>query len=276
MASRLRLRTLGILIPACLAAAPAFAAETLALRYEAFWGGFHAADIVLAVNEGNPSYRTGFEVKTRGAVKWLMRLTVDAQSRGLSSAAGLTPQSYRTYYTTRRGERLVGVDFDPLTRTGRKVLDETWAALEPTDDDSEEVPPVPPELRTDVVDPLSGILLIRDKVAAALAGGPTRFTVAAFDGRRRFDLTGDVVGPGRHDIAGRDYDTVDLKLTMKPVAGFKKKHLAHWDGSQYDVYLDRDLLLPLKIATDSFRVSTVINIIETCPPSPACSLAATE
>lgn len=255
-------------------ALPALAGEDLSLRYSAYWGGFHAGDMVLTLEDGNGRYHSDFVMQSPGGVLgWLASFRIDIGNDGrLGKAEAPSPLRYSMHSLSTERERLLDVAFDPASGRAEKLRDDIIAVFDKDADDNDLPPPVPPDLRQGVVDPLSALLQIRARVTAALAGGAKSFTVPTYDGRRRLDLAVEIQGPGSHEILSRRYDTIDLRVTMKAVAGFRPRHQKLWNGAVFDVFLDRASLLPVRLASDSLVASSVINLVETCPPKPGCAL----
>ena len=240
------------------------AAEPVGFRYEIMWGGFHAGDLAITRDERGSTILTGMSIRTVGMFDSMLRLRFAAEGGSrLAGDANPASEFYQTRYRNKYKEQLLRLAFrpdgEPVT-----VVDEVVETFAPPPEDDEPMPPVPPETLRGAMDPLTNVAILGRKAKAALAGGPTRFRTASFDGRRAYDF--DVTVLGRRSITIRDrvYDTIALKMVLAPVAGFKERFRRLWDGAEYAVNLDTDSLLPLRIVTDSFAASTVINAIEPC------------
>lgn len=270
-------RPLTICLAAALAAVPA-AASDVHLRYEAYWGGLHAADFALSMADlsGRPdvTVKNEFRLRTRGVLDWIARLNLTARSTGTVAEAPpfLTPTGYSVDYTSRNRDRIVEVDFThPRARTritdrkdGGKVRNGTGKG-----DDFAEADLKPEHLK-DVIDPLLGLTEALRRVRYHLVGGgPSTFTLRGFDGSRRFDMDGEVLGPASRVITEKKHETYRLRLTARPVAGFKKRHRVLWNDSAFDLYLSRDgRFVPLQIV--SLGHGPVLTLVEECPA--ACAL----
>ncbi len=84
------------------------------LRYEARWGGLHAGDFILALNNGGGAYAGRFDMQTRGVIDWLIRLKILARSQGpVNAVHSLSALDYRVDYVTRSRDSWMAVRFDP-------------------------------------------------------------------------------------------------------------------------------------------------------------------
>lgn len=201
----------------------AHAAEARQLRYQAWWGGFHAADMVLEL--GEPDSR--LTIVTRGLLGRLMPARIDALAE-----RGAQALSWRYRSNGGGEERRVGVVY-PAGRAAQVVEDRPGPPAEP----------LPPALRSGVVDPLNALALMRRDVA----GGRQSFVLPVYDGRRRLDIQARVLGRGDRHVAGGRRPTVELHLEADTHAGFNRRQRALWDGSAARVSLDAATLLPLRI-----------------------------
>ncbi|OAN53705.1 hypothetical protein A6A04_13965 [Paramagnetospirillum marisnigri] len=268
-------RLTGILAAALLALAAPADAEPVGFRYEIMWGGFHAGDLAITRDDGTGLVRTGMTIRTVGLFDRFLRLRFTAEG-GSTSAAGasaLVSEHYQTRFRNRYRETLLRVAYAPEARV---VTDEVLEEFAPPPEDDSPNPPVPDQLRRGVMDPLTNMALAGQRAREALSGGPASFRTTSYDGRRAYDFETKVIGPRRINMHGRDYDTIHLTMTLKPLAGFKPKFVKLWDGAEYEVDIDPATLLPLRIRTDSFTAATVINALEPCTVAAAqCGPVAT-
>jgi len=239
-------------------------AEPVGYRYEIMWGGFHAGELAITRDDGGPRTVTGMSVRTLGLFDRLLRLRFSAEGGGRrDDGTGLTSEYYRTHFRNRSREQVLRVAYRPGDEAVI-VEDQVLAVFAPSSDDGEAMPEVPPELRRGGLDPLTNVAILGKKAAEALDGGASRFRTTTFDGRRNYDFDVTVEGRGRVNIRGREYQTIRLRMVLHPVAGFKERFRKLWEGADYTVHLDPQTLLPVRIETDSFTASTVINVIEPC------------
>lgn len=250
-------------------AAPA-AAAPVGYRYEINWGGFQAGEMSIIQDEAEGRYRTGMTIHTVGLFDTFLRLRFAAESVGRRVAAALHPERYQTHYRNRREERRLTLEFDPASGQPGDPHEVLLAQFSPPDDD-EASPPVAPALRAGSLDPLTSLVQIGRQVQAAMAGaGPRRFTLANFDGHRRFDYAVEVRGGERLRMGSRDFDSVAATMTMIPLAGFKPRFLSLWEGGAYVVHFDPVTWLPLRVETQGFAAATVVTMVgEVSNPRPS-------
>ncbi|WP_231920559.1 DUF3108 domain-containing protein [Magnetospirillum sp. XM-1] len=252
-----------VLVAALGAASPAIA-DPLGWRYEIMWGGFHAGDMAVTRDQQGEAVRTGMTIRTVGLFDKLLRLRFAAEGGGRDIGSGeLGSEHYQTRFRGRYQEQMLRVHYSGGEAV--TVLDEVLAVFAPPPEDDEPAPAVPPEAKKGVRDPLTNVSVVGRKARQAMAGdGPANFKVAGYDGRRAYDFDVAVKGARRLDIRGRGYDSIELAMVLRPVAGFKPRFQKMWSGAEYVVHLDPDSLLPLRIYTDSFAAATVINAVEPC------------
>ncbi|MCB2102990.1 MAG: DUF3108 domain-containing protein [Rhodobacterales bacterium] len=251
-------------------------AAALHLRYEAFWGGLHAADFTLSLDDGGIAdgapFRTDFTLRTRGLVDWIIALRVAAHSQGaLVPKAGLRPARYDVAYANRRRDRALHVAFDPDGGPAQATVTRDRKVDDPEPDNTETyggTDALDADLRRGVIDPLTALVeAIRRARRDGAAMGD--FTLAVYDGRRRFDVKGRYMERSDRDILGTRHRVDRIRLTSVPLAGFRRIHKVLWNDSTYDLYLSTDgRALPLQI--DAVGPGPMINLVAECPT--ACAL----
>jgi hypothetical protein len=194
----------------CLAAGAA-TAEPLALRYSATWGGGRAAEIRLLLDENGATFRNQLDIETVGLARFLSGFRARAVSAG-DVQGEIAPRAFDAIYDSRRKrDKRIDVQFVDLA-------DGSLAEEGPNHNSTE--PGLPAEFRRDVIDPLSCVTVIRRLVRDRSIDLAKGFTLAVYDGKRRFDVEGTVLST--ETIAWRDerVPTISLRLLLKPVAGF--------------------------------------------------------
>lgn len=211
------------------------------LRFEASWVGLRAADFVISLGNGSNGYANTFRLQTRGLFDPFMRLRVDAMSQGRTADQS---RLYRVDYTNRRRERSVKIRFD-----GDRAVPTIHTLGATPAEDREKEEKVPPTQRTNVLDPLTALAGIFQNARHLVTGGPETFVLPVYDGRRRFDLKGAVMGTVGRVIKSRSQRVHWLRFTADPIAGFKTRHRDLWRQYAFDVYLSTDgRFLPLLIS----------------------------
>lgn len=242
----------------------ALASDQTGWRYEIMWGGFHAGDMAVTREQRGEQVRTGMTIRTVGLFDRFLRLRFAAEGGGVEKDAGnLGSEHYQTRFRNRYQEQLLRVAYgggEAMT-----ILDEVLAVFAPPPPDDDPAPAVPPEAKRGTGDPLTNVSVVGRKARQAIRdGGPASFRTASYDGRRAYDFEVAVKGQRRINIRGRDFDTIEVAMVLRPVAGFKPRFEKMWGGAEYTVHLDPETLLPVRIYTDSFAAATVINAVEPC------------
>jgi len=247
------------------------------LLYEAYWGGLHVADFSLSMEKKDGSFGNFFKLETRGLTKFLSNISVVAESRGkvmtgpngqngtndnigitgsgngaAASAVGdlYLPSKYRTDYSNVRHFRWVEIlfpydseetiDQPAQAMTGTRPLPDKPEKWKPEDEGPEKLDKVKDEMLFGVVDPLTALVQSLSGVALHLKGGPNHFSIKSFDGRRRFDFDVDYLGVASRVVNKVSHETYHIRVTPRPVAGFKEKHKIFWEQSVFDFFLARD------------------------------------
>jgi hypothetical protein len=238
------------------------AADPETLRFEAWWGGLDAAEIAFVADQQGNQYHGHLSIRTHGLTHWMTGLTVEADSWGTVAAGEYLPGNYSQWSTSKEKGRRVDIRFDRATGVGEEVLDQE-SRLDGTPlppDPGKDEPAVPEDMRRHVLDPVVALLEMGRRSLA----GERSFVLPVYDGRRRYDVAVAVIGPGRHDIGGTSYETLDLQATMRPLFGFKQRYYDFWKDAGFEVFVGRDVALPVKVATTGFSAGTVIGLHQVC------------
>ncbi len=192
-------------------AASAASAEPLALRYSATWGGGRAAEIRLLLDEDGAKFRNQLDLTTVGLAWVLSGFKLRATSTGVAET-GITPRAFDAVYDSRRRrDRRIDLQFVDLTN---------GSLAEEGPNDTRSDPALPEEFRRDVIDPLTCITAIRRLVRERSIHQAKEFTLAVYDGKRRFDVEGKIVSTESLYRSGRRVPAINLRLLLRPVAGF--------------------------------------------------------
>lgn len=230
---------------------PALADDTISLRYEAYWGGFHTADVDLTVGVDNNQYHSNLGIVTQGLVGTLWRWRSQSFSFGRVDGDTLAPLRYDRTTTKRFGSDRLLVTYDPATGLARGSENG-----EPDDE-------VPESLRFRVVDPLAAFVAARDRIGRDAKG---TFTIPVYDGARRYDMRVTVGTPGKRNILNVVHDVLPVEMSMVPLRGFKEDTRYMWDGNVMELWLSRDsALVPLQIMVDTRWGIAAINLVAACP-----------
>jgi hypothetical protein len=243
------------------------------LLFEANFGGLNAADFLLSYSldsqEGPLNERINrFHLETKGVARWVFKLWIKAEGRGLTKDGGTyIAQQYRVDYTNRFRTRSIDVTFDPQTGKATPHI-KTVGATEENDKANEDK--VPPEKRFNVIDPIAAVAeAIRHTRDHLENGGPQKFRLPVYDGRRRYDIIGEVRDRFERTILDKVHKVRLLVLAPETVAGFKKSHQELWKESAFHIYLSDDgRYVPLQI--DAIGPGPMINLVRECETAEAC------
>lgn len=177
--------------------------------YDVFAGGLHVLTSVLEIHLADERYDARLGAELVGAPGWFVDWWAVVESGGKIDGDGLDPAVYFSE-RMRRGE------------TQKTVLDfaddgEIGVTFEPERSDSDGL--VPPELLSESLDPLSGLVSMLNTVTE---GGACEATVPVFDGRRRYDLVftdlgTDELRPSRR--SSYSGEARRCRMNLEPVAG---------------------------------------------------------
>jgi hypothetical protein len=243
-------------------------------RYEVHWGGFHAAQIVLTEESSPLGGKVAFRLETYGLARWLTKLRIDALGQLAAASDGPRSAAYRIEFFSRKSKTLREVAYDPAHKKPAEIKTSRKVYYNPADEEPEEEPvtPVKPELLIGVFDPETGIAKLQQLARAAHEGrGPSKFIVPIFDGKSRYDFDAEVVGPKRRMVGESTFDTLELSMVLRILGGMRAKHVKMWSDTPFQVYLlPTDDYVPLQIVNQTLWATTLVNLVERCPPSPSC------
>jgi hypothetical protein len=206
-----RARALWVAAIFCCPSAAA-SAEPLSLRYSATWGGGAAADIRLYLDESGGRFHNRLDLETVGLARMLSGFRVRATSSGQSDIEDVAPLAFDAVYDShKKREKRINLHFVQLG---------DGSVAEEGPENTSKDPVIAAEFRRDVLDPLSCITAVRRLVReGGVAPGKT-FTLAVYDGKRRFDVEGSVDAVERLRWGKSTVEALSLRLLLRPVAGF--------------------------------------------------------
>ena len=222
-----------ILACACLflAAAPSRAAEpapasfgrVMDLTYEVYLGGMHifSMNVDMALRPGG--YTVAAQGGTRGMIGWLYKWDIKVAAEGRDDAGAIRPSVYQSAMDWQKNPRITRLAF---AEGGAYDVQRT----PPPDPDPDDDNTLPGQLPENTVDPLS---LAVAATRALAANGQCAQTLPVFDGKRRYDLTTNDLGPAT--IAPNRYamyhgPATRCGFTIDRISGFNKKYSrSRWD-----------------------------------------------
>ena len=238
-------------------AGPAHADESQAL-YQAYWAGLPAGQIRLTLHEDGGAYRDEIGISSEGVARLATRFRATAVSTGRLAGATAAPAQYDAYYDLRKGKnRRLALRF--VARNGAAVADRA-------PEDTSKKPPLAEEFRRNVLDPISALAAIRQGLRDR---SRTQFTVAVYDGARRFDVAVQVMPKKAGETV------LPVELTLRPIAGFKGE--TSDDGDPDDAprpvhltFSDDPRLMPLTMSVALYYLPLTIELTQWCKPGERC------
>ncbi|MBV9862080.1 MAG: DUF3108 domain-containing protein [Alphaproteobacteria bacterium] len=235
-------------------------AEDLVALYRAYWAGMPAAVIRLGLHDGAGDYRYEIAIRSEGLAHLVTRFQGHAVSEG-RLAAGKAPEPARydaIYDLKKRHDRHLSMRF--VTRAGAVFADRG-------PDDTSRKPPLAEQFRKSVIDPISVLTLIRDRLRRHVAG---LFTIPVYDGARRFDVVTQML-PRKGD----NDSVLRLQLTLRPVAGFKGETSEDGDPDtsprQVELQMTDDArLLPLSMSVPLYYLPLLVQFDRVCTADRPC------
>jgi hypothetical protein len=233
--------------------------EEVAALYQAYWAGLPAGEIRLTLRDDADAYRGDIAIRSEGLPRLVTRFRGSAAATGRLAAGQLpAPLRYEALYDLRQGrdKRLSMV----FTRQGDAAVAERGPA------DTSKKPPLPEIFRRNVLDPLSALTAIRERLRRGDRGA---FSVPVYDGARRFDVLVQVRPKRGPDAA------LDLVLTLAPIAGFKGETSDDGDpdNAPRPVALrisDDRWLMPLSMSVSVYYLPLVVEWRRRCDAQAPC------
>ncbi len=168
--------TLAMSAPFPALAQPGAESAEVGLQYESYLAGIHSGSLRISAVLTPERYGLVAKLGTRGIVHLLVRYSATAESAGRFVDGRTLPDWHRADTTWRRVPRRVENSYAP-DGTVENIAEPAAA------DDNRD--PVPPELMTHTIDPLSAALRL---VLSTRSKAPCDDRIPVFDGRRRYTM----------------------------------------------------------------------------------------
>lgn len=150
--------------------------ERLKLSYALYVGGMSALDGAVELTSRPGGYEVNLAAETKGLIGWLTEWRTRSVSRGAWRGDAAATQEHESHNLWRGQTRSVSLRYDAARAAS------VTAAPDAADDDRD---PIPAEMLRATLDPLSGFVEVMEALRRGEGCGRT---IAAFDGRRRFDM----------------------------------------------------------------------------------------
>jgi Protein of unknown function (DUF3108) len=240
--------------------------EPIELRYRFTWAGVPLAELGIRHVTNSTVYQTEVATRTIGLADQLVGYRGYSHATGqYEEPDGFRASRFRSASSSYRKSRRILVRFD--RDTGDVVELELTRRGEP--DRSK----VPEALQKGVMDPLTAVLQMRHRLAAA--GDLEGYTAAVFDGRRRFDAEAKVIGRRRADIAGQERPVIELEIGLTWIAGANADDIDKAEAGENRLRLkllvsDDERLIPLQLSTMDSLLTATAEIMPECLGPAGC------
>lgn len=259
------------------------------LAYNLKIGGLHVADFLAGFDESESGYRTTLTMKTRGMARWFQDFQAELVGEGrivIESGQGPTPvpRQFDRAWAAEEIAASLTIAYDPLTRLASPMermfnpltgKDLSYEDLE-WNQDREQPAPVPDDLRTGVFDPIAAFVAARGQIHH---NRQRDFRVPIYDGRRRYDLIGEVEPTRSFWIGGKDVDLIPVIARVDPVFGFDRERTETMQDSAGTLLFSADgRFIPVQVILEGNTFTSVMNLTADCRvDSATCQeIAATE
>lgn len=245
------------------------------LAYNLKVGGLHVADFLAGFDENASGYRTTLTMKTRGMARWFQDFRAELAGEGkilIQSGVGPTPvpRQFDRAWAAEEIAASLTIAYDPLTGLARPEErlfnpltgeDLSYKDLE-WNRDREQPPPVPDDLRTGVFDPIAAFVAARGQIHH---NQQREFRVPIYDGRRRYDLVGEVEPMRAFWIGGEEVDLIPVIARVDPVFGFDHERTETMQDSEGKLLFSTDgRFIPVQVILEGRAFTSVMNLTADC------------
>lgn len=229
--------------------------------YKIYWSGFHVADLKARLTDD--SLKTIIE--SYGVVKQISKYSSKTTSEFKFTEGNYIPESFYTEFRQRKNSRTIDIKYTPQGA----ILEE---AVTPPDNRAKR-PAVDAALKQDAVDPLTAVVIARQRIKESLVNGDKNFSFKMYDGRRLSMLAFSVKGREVQEIGAKEHNVVTVTFQRLPIAGYTNNEMTRLKGEEplFTLHLsDDDLLLPIKAYAKAALGSAVLILEKECPSLEAC------
>lgn len=251
------------------------AGQSERLAYNLKIGGLHLADFLATFDEDQTGYRTTLSMKTRGMARWFQDFEAEVTGDGkivIESGQGLTlvPRRFDRAWAAEEIAASLRIAYDPLSglaRSQERMFNPMTGEDLSFEDmdwnrDRDPPPPVPDDMRVGVLDPMAAFVAARGQVHH---NRQQRFRVPIYDGRRRYDLVGEVEPMRSFWIGGEDVDLVPVVARVDPVFGFDRERTETMQDSAGTLLFSSDgRFIPVQVILEGNTFTSVMNLTADC------------
>ena len=239
----------------CVGTDPANAKKDITLEpfnftgsYAFSWRGIPIGDIVLQINEKKDHYQLRSITRSQGIVKLFKEHHSDGSVSGKRIGTRYLPQNFEARYRSGSKHSHVILGFDDQHALIKETVDPPI--------NHKARPKIPAQLKQQLFDPLSGLMVLRRNVHAAYASGKKTFSFDLFEGKRLMRLHGTLAEELNLKMPdGTRRPALRVTLRRTALGGFKNKELKKMKEGEplVHLYFSRDTQMrPIKVAVDIF------------------------
>ncbi|MDB2415273.1 DUF3108 domain-containing protein [Rickettsiales bacterium] len=230
--------------------------------YKVYWGGFHIANLWTEITDG----QIKAVIESYGLVKTLSKYESSTKSSYIKKDNRFLPAHFQTIFKQRHGSRSIDIKYND----SGNIKDE--AVIPP--DNRLKRPAVEDAKKKNAVDPLTAILVARQKIKNGLKNGNDKFSINMYDGRRLSELDFTIYGKQQKTIKNRQYDVIKIDFKRLPIEGYTDNELKRFKSEEpvFTLYLeDNDLMLPIKAEADAPLGTAVLLMEKDCLTLSQCN-----
>jgi hypothetical protein len=239
-------------------------AESLTAFYEVSWAGMPAAHLVLSFGGDGGTYRDAIRIETVGMSHWLTHFRATAHAEGVLDGDGIAaPTRYSARYDShKRRDKLLRLDF---VHRGAETIAERGPG------DSSRRRPLAETYRRNVLDPLSALADIRERLRRGPIRAGENFVLPVFDDTRRLDIG------VRVETAGGGGKPLLLHLDLNQIASTRddRRHGKDHAGAvprQVELTLSDDhRLLPMSMRVEVGLLPLIARFDHLCADFQRCA-----
>jgi hypothetical protein len=167
----------------------------------------------LFLDERDGTFHNRLDIETVGLARLLSGFRVRASSTGQTDVEDVAPQVFDAVYDShKKRDKRINVHF---------VQQPDGSVAEEGPENTSKDPSIAAEFRRDVIDPLTCITAVRRLVRERGIDRNRGFTLAVYDGKRRFDVEGSLTAIEKIRWGKGKVEAMSLRLLLRPVAGFE-------------------------------------------------------
>lgn len=226
--------------------------------YKVYWSGLHVGDLVAELKVSGDLYNLRAIINSYGVARLISRYQIDSDMITRFDDGEYIQSTFKVWKKLRKKERDIKITYN--SSDGKIVAEynhppeKRWKRKE-----------VSKSLKDESFNPLTVVLVARQKIIEATKTGESTFTLPFYDGRRRGDLLFKVFGITPDNL-------LHISFEEKPVEGYTNNELKSFKGGKQiiQVYLSLDDFLPVKAKGYSPLGTASAKLVKECKTLKEC------